>query len=425
MNQREREQALDRFIDQLIAGDRPADPDDPELAALCAVVRDVRRQRAAIPTPDVESRLTEQVASRVRPSVPTVEPNQRRHRDAPPLDFPLPVPQPVRIDHAPHRHRCLRDIGQAVAAGLVLLLVGALLAALLGGRLRQDQTPQLGSQPSFNRLASTPPAMITLDDARRSVRAFLGEPNAALDGKLDTPESGTSPILFRPSPERALYLLTRSDEQTGTPDTFIVDANGGAVLRAILPSQAAGAARATPLSDDAAGTVAEQFARAHFSGQFDTLSLATYPYSPDHRYLIMDPDPATFKNYVEFSWRLHSTDNRWLPTWVSVDVDRTTGDVVQYVARASGTENIESPTVTQQQAEQIAIQHAAPDGNTSSITVTSAALMTTYWDQQTEIWVWAVELHGVPSEPDSNGTLSGVRINARTGAVVGDAMTLN
>ena len=257
------------------------------------------------------------------------------------------------------------------------------------------------------------------------MRTFLDDPAAQLDGHLvDTAtDKGGAEIMFPPAPGSPLYLITRKDQDLPKRDTFVVDANGGAVLRAVLPSRASDAMLATPLGDDAARTVAEQFARRHFPGQFDQLSPVENPFEPDRRYLIMNPDPPASQPVVEFDWRLRSSENGgWLPTWVTVDVDRATGNVVQYVARMSGTEQIAPPTLTKEQAIEIALKEAGQSDSASGVSAT-AGLMTTFWDQQSEIWVWVVELNGMPADSAGSATLSGVEINARTGKITGYMMT--
>jgi hypothetical protein len=274
--------------------------------------------------------------------------------------------------------------------------------------------------------SATPATSLTLDAAEQSVRTFLNDPDAKLDGHLvDTStDNAGAEIMFPPAPGEPLYLITRKDQDLPRRDTFIVDANGGAVLRAVLPSRASDAPLATPLSDDKARTTAENFARQHFSGQFDQLSPVENPFAPDRRYLIMNPDPATSQPVVEFDWRLRSSANGgWLPTWVTVDVDRATGNVVQYVARTSGTDRIAPPTLTKEQAIQIALKEAQKNGSTSGVTAT-AGLMTTFWDRQSEIWVWVVELNGMPAASDGSATLSGVEVNARTGKITVHMMTV-
>jgi hypothetical protein len=637
MNQREREEQLDRLIDQLIAGDEPDDAGDSELAALAAVAREVRQHRAASPAPGFESRLSNQVAQRLRlPEV--IEANGHNahtangHRAAGRL-APLPV-TPAPTSPKPRR-RWPRELGQAVAAGLVLLLVGALLIALFDNHIQNggpvDQgilghegqplaatpagTPGMPRTPweanaaanelharglgkefhlvqqagdysitlnwagddgnhvflsytisgpkdqAFNNMTlygtkltlsdgtqlntfggvgteienastssldwfdvsglpnsgaldlrltveaiyaiipfgptETPPAgfhlvtpasgdssgilppdssglpqyqyhpgdpyaflkipgpftfdfsvpvtplatpgtptpssdlpatSLSLADAEQSVRTFLNDQTAQLDGYLvDTSTNNAdAEILYPTEPGSPVYLVTRKDQDLPHPDTFIVDANGGAVLQAVLPSHAAsGAVPATPVSDDAARTIAEQFALQHFPGKFDQLVPVEGLFAPDHRYLAMNPGPQASKNTVEFSWRLRSSENGgWLPTWVTVDIDRTTGEVVQYVARMSGTEQIAPPTLTKEQAIQIALKEAQKSGSTKGVTAT-AGLKTTFWDQQSQIWVWVVEFKGMPANTDGSPTLFGVEVNARTGKITGHLMVVN
>jgi len=271
----------------------------------------------------------------------------------------------------------------------------------------------------------TPATSLSLENAERSVRTFLNDPVAQLEGDLVDTSRGDAEILYPSQPGSPLYLITRKDQEFPNQDTFIVDANGGAMLRAILPSHASGNPLSAPLDDAAARMLAEQFARQHFPGQFDQLLLVDGPFAPDHRYLIMNPDPEPSKNSVSFSWRLRSSENDgWLPTWVTVSIDRTTGKVVQYVARMSGTDQIAPPTVTEQQATQIALQEAGHSGSTSGVTAT-AGLMTSFWDRHSEIWVWVVELNGGPASSVAGGTLTGVVINARTGKVTGHLVNVD
>lgn len=78
-------------------------------------------------------------------------------------------------------------------------------------------------------------------------------------------------IFFPPRPNVKLWVLTHKWKNGEDPVTFIVDADTGEVLKAIIPSHTGDDSSQQPISDEDAAAIAEEFAREHFAG-FDQLT---------------------------------------------------------------------------------------------------------------------------------------------------------
>lgn len=173
---------------------------------------------------------------------------------------------------------------------------------------------------------TTPPVAtrVTLEQATEQVRAFLGESNTDLKGKLiDTATADSQENILCVSTQNFAFGRGGKKWKNGEdPDTFIVDADTGDLLKAVIPSRAGNNPSQQPISGSDAAARAEDFARAHFSG-FDQLTgVDDDPVATGVQYLLGPYEPKVASPPVMFHWQLRSaTSDAWLPTFVSVGID--------------------------------------------------------------------------------------------------------
>lgn len=275
---------------------------------------------------------------------------------------------------------------------------------------------------------STPPieTRVTLEQATEQVRAFLGEPDTDLKGKLiDTATADTDEnIFFPPRPNAKLWVLTRNGKTGEDPDTFIADADKGEVLKAIIPSRISQDQTGQPISDPDTATIAEKFARTHFAG-FDQLTrVDDDPVAAGVRYLLGPYEPKIASPPVMFYWQLRSANSDvWLPTFVSVGIDARSGKVVRYVARPTGDQpEVKEPLINRERAIQIALSEAGKEPQNIGVSVSNVELKTELSNNGENHLYWSVELTGTAPATPGSGRVNGYEIDARTGEIHGTRM---
>ncbi|CCF83219.1 PepSY domain-containing protein [Nitrolancea hollandica] len=276
--------------------------------------------------------------------------------------------------------------------------------------------------------ASAPPVAtrVMLEQATEQVRGFLGEPNTDLKGKLiDTATADSEEnIFFPPRPNAKLWVLTHKWKNGENPDTFIVDADSGDILKVVIPSRASDDLSQQPISDSDAMAIAEEFARAHFAG-FDQLTkVDNDPVAAGVQYLLGPYDPKVTSPPVMFHWQLRSTDSDVsLPTFVSVGIDSKNGNVIRYVARpADGQPEAAEPLVNRERAIQIALSEAGKEPQNIGVSVSKIELKTLPSNNGENQLYWSVDLTGTAPANPGAGRVSGYEIDARTGEIHGTRM---
>uniref|UniRef100_A0A831TE69 Uncharacterized protein n=1 Tax=Thermorudis peleae TaxID=1382356 RepID=A0A831TE69_9BACT len=170
MNDRERAEQLDRFIDRLLAGEAP-DLDevaDPELRELCALALEVRnaREPQAVRPEDLAA-MAARVAQEVRMSRRPAAPGDGALPPDSGLDEggPESAGEPVtRVTVGNRRPRPLKHVAELLAAAIALGLFTGFLIFLLGGRAE----PELGGSPATMpapAASPTPPGQTALPGA--------------------------------------------------------------------------------------------------------------------------------------------------------------------------------------------------------------------------------------------------------------------
>jgi hypothetical protein len=319
--------------------------------------------------------------------------------------------------------RWLRQLAQMAAA---IIVFGAALMVLVGIFSNRNGSSDRTSQE----VVSVPEPtvlprdgqLLTMDEAQTQVRTFLNEADVELVGYLvdtaaQTPKPG---IFFPPYIGAQLFVLTREAESEAA-DVFVVDADTGEILKAVLPSRAKVEQSGQAVSEAEAMAIAERFARSQFAGFVELTQIEdSVLLEPDGEYLIGAPSPSLSSMPTFVRWRLHDAESgAWLPTFVAVGVDQQTGQVVSYTARRMGADGITPPTIIETQAIQIGMaQMQQQDPGLAGATVERVELATAFVGQQ-DRFVWIIEIAGAEERAAEHGqTVSGVLIDAVTGDVV-------
>lgn len=265
-------------------------------------------------------------------------------------------------------------------------------------------------------------ALLTDEEARQQVRDFIGEPGAELDVQFIDAAVEFTPasVGFPPTPDARLFLLTRAAGYGETRGRFVVDADTGEVLKAAMPGQQQTKV-AKPLSENEARALAEDFARRHFEG-FEQLTVVDDPLvMPDRRYLVeisvAQPDTST----IAVVWRQRGgVFDGWLSTFVSVEVDATTGTVIEYTARRSGDGGAAPPVLSEEAAVSAAVEIArAEEPTIADEGIERTALSTMYGNDGSEVWAWAVAFANAETRAAERGSsVSIVRVDAITGELL-------
>ncbi len=268
---------------------------------------------------------------------------------------------------------------------------------------------------------------VSLADAIQRVRNFLAEPNATLSGKLVDPADPhqLNTVGGLPRPDAKLFIISRQGQSQDSGDIFVVDADTGEVLEAVMPRRAGDPLATDQMRASDAIVVAQKFARAHFVG-FDQLSqVADDRLAPDVHYLIGISDQAPGSAMHIFRWRERDAKTgTWLPSFVTVAVDANSGQVVLYVARQADYRGPTTAATDRDQAIQIALNEARTEPKNANATVTRAALATVLNNGQDSL-VWTVELSGTVVSPIWPGRLQAVTIDAATGRITGKIVSVN
>lgn len=196
------------------------------------------------------------------------------------------------------------------------------------GPFRFDFSVPLADGWQAPAIAGTPG--VTLEQAAATVRAFLGDPQATLDGKLVDvpPPPSNNPSPTDPSVMR--YVFTRTWQVGAEPDAFVVDAETGEIVEAVLPSGAAAEVLPRRVSEDEATRIAEDFALAHLP-DFERYQLASrvpYPLVGGLRSPIGDPRLRLPKDVLYVQWQEQPASKEYPAAAVGVDL--RTGQVVSY-----------------------------------------------------------------------------------------------
>lgn len=215
-----------------------------------------------------------------------------------------------------------------------------------------------------------------------------------------------------------LYILTRQWRDGADPDTLIIDADSGEVLKAMLPSREAGTPLSTPTSEDDAQSLAQTFARQHFAGFDNLTAVQTNMLAPEQPYLSGSPSPHLASGPLMLRWRLKARSGAWLPTWVSIGVDRQTGQIVLYAASRVDYEGSTTPAVDRDQAIRIALAEAHRSAGNEKATVAAADLAADIGSVPNRL-IWYIELNGTVPSSTWGGRLTGLAIDAQTGKING------
>ncbi|MCC6934945.1 MAG: hypothetical protein IT333_00405 [Thermomicrobiales bacterium] len=346
------------------------------------------------------------------------------------------------IAHGTRRIRS-RQIWEMAAAIAIFAITAAVLIAVFGGRDSHIRvaTPA-GDTGSLTYqgldLQSRDGEFISLEDATQRMRVFLNEELATVTGRLVNPRQEDGNLMSH-QPDVSLYLLSRSASDSAPPDTFVVDADTGDVLQAVL---LAGIGKMTgPLEAADARSIAETFASNHFSGFDQLTAVDSWLAQPDTSYLSdlgqydvafrsSGFDASSRPGMQVFHWRQYSDRNEgWLSTFVSVGVNQQTGRVVYYAGRHADDAELRAPTLSREEAIQIAISHTREvSPGLADVTVGQVDLVTRFRDAWQDRWLWVVEVVGSGSSDAEERFDERPRywgIDAITGEVVEGALVSN
>lgn len=213
--------------------------------------------------------------------------------------------------------------------------------------------PEQSTQP--------PGGLLTLDDAKARVRAFLGEPQAVIEGRFQE-----TPVLTPGVESLKRFLMSRQVAGVAEADTFIVDATTGEVTEATIVSNTPLGAPNKPVTEPEARGIAADFARAHFA-DFSHLT------ATDARTDELDGSPGP--DIYRATWNVVAADSgAIMPTFVRVGVDLRTGRVTDYQSWRFDYQGPTMPTVSREQATQAALAEASNDARLANASVRQTRL---------------------------------------------------
>lgn len=203
--------------------------------------------------------------------------------------------------------------------------------------------------------------LLTLEEAKARVRAFLGEPQAVIEGRFQE-----TPILTPGVESLKRFFLSRQVAGVTEPDTFTVDATTGEVIEATIVSNTPLGAPRKPVSEAEAEAIAVEFARTRFAG-FSHLT------ATDARTDELDGFPGP--DIYRATWNVVAADSgAIMPTSVRVGVDLRTGRVTDYQSWRFEYQGPTMTTVSREQATQAALAEASNDARLANASVRQTRL---------------------------------------------------
>ncbi len=211
MNTSDNERRLDEYIDAIIAGRPvPALTRDDYLADLIATARNLRRSHASVANPiaanDVPSRLAAALERELRAdqtrATRRIESNDMRPFNSTSSNGTLRPPDDTSAPYAiPHRPECRRQLLQFTIAIAAFLIVGIVLAQIIGSRGDGDPGNAVGSHPG-------------------------GTPTSQVAAPIDQATQTPSPDLTEAA---SLGVTPTAPDPTSTASTAVVDPTEDAV----------------------------------------------------------------------------------------------------------------------------------------------------------------------------------------------------
>ena len=303
--------------------------------------------------------------------------------------------------HAPGRASAYRRRDNQLGGALFLAAL-ALLLSFGWGLLDPSQSKALGAgtagvaseprQPTSTTYRQPAPggALVGADGARRSVAAFLGQPEPALEAELERAAAWSG--------ER--YLL-----ETPAGDYFRVDGRTGEVLEASLPSRLERPADPSRRSPPDLEQLAEQFVVERFFG-LEKLTLVERSTTPT----------GDGQNLHRFRWALLAAESgAELPTSVTVALTADRGEPVWYLAQRDAAAIDPRPAIGREAAIATGAALVEREGRWDARQPTSTRLRVIYDEFNRQRLVWSITF---PSRPDPTpGGRPGLRVlvDAHTG----------
>ncbi|MPZ13823.1 MAG: hypothetical protein GEU73_05265 [Chloroflexi bacterium] len=305
---------------------------------------------------------------------------------------------------------------------LVLVLALAVLAAGCAAPGRAETPPAEPAVAASATAEETSPPVLTgpveLDGAMAAVRAFVGDPTAALDEywekyPIQTAFRTRSPWPRAPrsgGPYPPSFYIQRTAPGVRYADKFVVDQASGEVVEANLVSSTRLGAPRRPVGETEATAAAEAFARRHFAG-FEELALFG---SGAFRTGVAGGDRV-----YEVRWQRRATDSgAWLPTYVWLGADLETGRVVLYNAVREEFDGSTIPDISREEALEIArseLEHPDLNGARTGDPELAAWYGTPLGERgRTSRLAWSIPLVGAPDGVFGDR----VDIDAHSGAVL-------
>ena len=379
------EERLDRYIDNLNAGQTTAScDDDAELAGLFDTVRQLHTLRES----DVPVVLATGLAGQLRqadtpvpryshPERSAAESNGSFPQSARPWKGPFVDAQDDEWDTRPPAKHWLRQMAQFVGAALAFTVFGLVLVLVFQGMSGNGSDEPLGTgtppiaQLAFSANSEHPdpdlvglpeiylvnadgseptvinPNLISLDEAIEIVRTFIGDPGANLEGAREDGLHGLEE-----------YVITHDIDAAEYADQYIVDAVTGEIIEATISMNTSLHASIQTVTEDEAQLIAEEFVRARVS-HFDSLIPSESQTS------VIGPGIDGDEVVHVAEWRQQdSNSGAWLPTWITVEVDLDTGLVYSFVIRVEDYDGPIEPQVSHEQAIEAALAAAEELGMT-------------------------------------------------------------
>jgi len=243
---------------------------------------------------------------------------------------------------------------------------------------------------------AAPQSVMSMREAMDRVRTFAEDPKLDLSGGLSPTVPGDD--------SRPVYWF---ESGSGTSvDEFKVDGLSGEVLEATFRSRLIRTSPDRRTTMEQAAVIASGFADRRFDG-FSKLTLI-------ERSSLPAQDVGTIHS---IKWVLVDGSTRAeLPTSVTVSVTGTDGRVIRYIAQRDPLHIDTKPTISADQASNVALSEVAADRDWRSATVSSRRLQVIYDEVDHQRLVWAVALDAPSTAPSPTRLM--MFVDARSSQII-------
>lgn len=190
------------------------------------------------------------------------------------------------------------------------------------------------------------PDLLTIAEGVQIARAFIGDPDADLEGTYDDGLHGLQEV-----------WVTQHHPGIEQPSgRYSVSRVTGNVVEATMPMNTTLHAPENRVTEAEAQAIAEEFVRYRVPN-FDSLT-------PEESNMSSVAPGVDGEDVLhQASWRQQDPDSgAWLPALISVEVDLETGLIYSFVLRVEDYGSLDEPTISEEQAIQIALNAAGDTG---------------------------------------------------------------